>query len=33
MKKRLNYNDDLEKILTAVFGIVGIIAIFIKVFI
>jgi hypothetical protein len=30
MKKRLNYNDDLEKILTAVFGIVGIIAIFIN---
>jgi len=30
MSKRLNYNDDLEKILTAVFGIVGIVAIFIN---
>jgi len=30
MSKKLNYNDDLEKILTAVFGIVGIIAIFIN---
>ena len=30
MSKRLNYNDDLEKILTAVFGIIGIIAIFIN---
>jgi len=30
MKKRLNYDDDLEKVLTAVFGIVGIIAIFIN---
>lgn len=30
MSKRLNYNDDLEKILTAVFGVVGIIAIFIN---
>ena len=30
MSKKLNYNDDLEKILTAFFGIVGITAIFIN---
>ena len=30
MSKKLNYNDDLEKILTAVFGFVGSIAIFIN---
>jgi len=30
MNKRINYNDDLEKILTAVFGFVGIVAIFIN---
>lgn len=30
MSKRLNYNDDLEKILTAVFGVIGIIAIFVN---
>lgn len=30
MSKRLNYNDDLEKILTAVFGVIGIVAIFIN---
>ena len=28
MSKKLNYNDDLEKRLTAVFGVVGILAIF-----
>lgn len=30
MSKKLNYNDDLEKILTAVFGFIGIIAIFLN---
>lgn len=30
MNKRFNYNDDLEKILTAVFGVIGIIAIFVN---
>ena len=30
MSKRINYNDDLEKILTAVFGVIGVIAIFIN---
>ena len=30
MSKRLNYNDDLEKILTAVFGVIGIVAIFVN---
>ena len=30
MSKKLNYNDDLEKLLTAVFGVIGIIAIFIN---
>jgi DNA-directed RNA polymerase subunit F len=30
MTKKFNYNDDLEKILTAIFGVVGMVAIFIN---
>ena len=30
MKKGFNWNDDLEKVLTAVFGVVGIAAIFVN---
>jgi hypothetical protein len=30
MSEKLNYNDDLEKVLTAIFGLVGMIAIFLN---
>jgi len=32
MSKKFNYNDDLEKILTAIFGVVGMVAIFISLY-